>query len=50
MFNTVNWIGDSTCPIYCEDGITVYFCSDRDYIEILGLTEEEFNYINLIKF
>ena len=42
MFNTKNWIGDSTCNIYDEDGIQVDWCIEYDYLEIFGLTEEEF--------
>ena len=42
MFNTKNWIGDSMCNIYDEDGIQVDWCIECDYLEIFGLTEEEF--------
>lgn len=34
MFNTKNWIGDSTVTIYYEDGIQIDFCQEYDYVEI----------------
>lgn len=41
-FNTRNIAGDSICTVYEEDGITVDYCYYYEYIEIFGLTEEEF--------
>lgn len=46
MFNTKNWIGDSTVTIYYEDGIQIDFCQEYDYVEIFGLTNEEFESLN----
>lgn len=42
MFDTRNIVGDSMVTIYDEDGITVDYCHDYSYIEIFGLTDEEF--------
>lgn len=41
-FNTRNVAGDSMETIYDEDGITVDYCYYYSYIEIFGLTDEEF--------
>ena len=41
-FDTRNWAGDSLYTVYEEDGITVDYCYYYEYIEIFGLTEEEF--------
>lgn len=41
-FNTRNITGDTMTTIYTEDGITVDACYEWDYIEVFGLTEEEF--------
>lgn len=41
-FNTRNIIGDYMETVYDEDGIVVDYCYDYDYIEIFGLTDEEF--------
>lgn len=41
VFATRNVVGDKTETIYEEDGITVEYCRDWGYIEILGLTDEE---------
>ncbi len=46
-FNTRNLVGDPMDTIYEEDGIVVDICYDYDYIEIFGLTDEEFE--NLIE-
>lgn len=42
MFDTRNIVGDRMVTIYDEDGITVDYCPDYDYIEIFGLTDEQF--------
>lgn len=41
-FNTRNWIGDNMETVYDEDGIIVDYCYNYGYIEIFGLTDEEF--------
>lgn len=41
-FNTRNIIGDPMCTIYDEDGITVDMCYEWSYIEIFGLTQQQF--------
>lgn len=41
-FNTRNWIGDDMVTIYEKDGIQIDYAPDYDYIEIFGVSEEEF--------
>lgn len=41
-FDTINTEGDSMETIYDEDGITVDYCYYYEYIEIFGLTNEEY--------
>ena len=41
-FNTRNVVGDEMVTIYDDDGIIVDMCYDYGYIEIFGLTEEEY--------
>ena len=41
-FNTRNIVGDSMTTIYDSDGITVDFCYSYDYLEIFGLTGEQY--------
>ena len=48
MFDTRNWVGDSMCNIYNEDGIVVDYCYGYEYIEIFGLTNEQFEYVENI--
>ena len=45
MFSTRNMVGDSLYPIYEEDGITIDYCSNYEYIEIFGLNKREFDTI-----
>ena len=45
MFDTRNWTGDRTERIYTEDGISVDFCPGYMYVEIFGLTDEEFRFV-----
>ena len=42
MFNTRNVVGDEMRTIFDKGGITVDICDDWGYIEIFGLTDEEF--------
>lgn len=48
MFNTRNWVGDSMVNIYDENGIEVDYCYDYEYIEVFGLSEEQFKELNKI--
>lgn len=41
-FNTRNIVGDSMTTIYDSDGITVDFCYHYGYLEIFGLTDEQY--------
>lgn len=41
-FDMINTEGDSMETIYDEDGITVDYCYYYEYIEIFGLTNEEY--------
>ena len=41
-FNTKNIIGDYMENVYDEDNIQVDYCPNHEYIEIFGLTDEEF--------
>lgn len=43
VFNTRNIAGDYMVTVYCADDIQVDYCADWEYIEIFGLTEEEFD-------
>ena len=47
MFNNRNWVGDSMCNIYNQDGIVVDYCYGYEYIEVFGLTDEEFERIDI---
>lgn len=42
MFDSRNIVGDSMVTIYDADGIIVDYCYGYDYIEIFGLTDEQF--------
>ena len=41
LFDTRNICGDETGCVYDENGISIDYCSDWDYLEIFGLTQEE---------
>ena len=41
-FNSRNLVGDQMYTIYDEDGITVDMCYEWSYIEIFGLTQQQF--------
>lgn len=41
-FNTRNLVGDAMVTVYTKDGIQVDEAFEWGYIEIFGLTEEEF--------
>lgn len=42
VYSCTNKTGDRTAEVYCADGVTVLYSPDYDYLEILGLTDEEF--------
>lgn len=42
MFDTPSMMGDYRFPIYNEDGISVLYAPGYDYIEIFGISNEEF--------
>lgn len=41
-FNTRNIVGDYMVNVYDEDGIEVDYAPGYDYVEIFGLSDEEF--------
>lgn len=43
MFDTRNTVGDWMTTIYMNHGVTIDYCPSWLYIEIFGLTDEEFN-------
>lgn len=45
MFNTRNIVGDAMTTIYDEDGIVIDYCYSWDYVEIFGLSYEEFTVV-----
>lgn len=42
MFDTPNIVGDFMVPIYEKYDILVLFAPEYDYIEIFGISDEEF--------
>lgn len=42
IFNCRSWTADAKAKIYSEDGVDVLYAYYWDYIEVLGLTDEEF--------
>ena len=42
-FNCQCSFGDYRKSIYRENGVEILYCPDWNYLEILGLTEEEYN-------
>ena len=42
MFDTPSLVNDFRLPIYSEDEITVLWAPGYDYIEIYGISDEEF--------
>lgn len=41
-FDTRNVVGDPMETIYEADGITIDYCEGYDYLEIFGLSDEEY--------
>lgn len=48
MFNTKNIAGDYMITIYDEDNIEVDYAPSYEYIEIFGLSKDEFEHVNNI--
>ena len=46
MFDTRNFVGDQMFTIYNEDGFVVDYCYEYGYIEVFGLSDEEFNILD----
>lgn len=46
-FNSRNTSGDEMCTIYSEDDIIVDYCGVWEYIEVFGLTEDEFQELKI---
>lgn len=46
-FNTRNTAGDAMYCDYDKDGITMDVCYQYEYVEIFGLTKEEWNEITV---
>ena len=45
VFNCESLVGDEREVVYSKDGVKVLVCYYWDYVEILGLSEAEFNSI-----
>ena len=43
VFDSESLVGDCRDLVYDEDGIEVYVCYYYEYVEILGLSKDEFN-------
>ena len=41
-FNTRNIVGDPMRNIYNKDGVSIDYCSQWEYIEIFGLSDEDY--------
>ena len=46
MFDTRNFVCDQMFTIYNEDGVVVDYCYEYEYIEVFGLSDEEFNILD----
>lgn len=42
MFDTRNFVGDHMITIYDSNDVVIDYCPDYDYLEIFGLTDDEF--------
>jgi hypothetical protein len=49
VFNCPSLIGDYSETVYEEDGIEVLVCDYYGYVEILGISDEEFKAISTRK-
>lgn len=43
IFYTKNWAGDEMFTIYDKDNIVIDYSPYYDYVEIFGMTEEDYN-------
>ena len=46
LFDSRNVVGDKMNTVYKQDGIQVDFCEYYDYLEIFGLSEEEWEVLH----
>ena len=44
IYNSRNTAGDGMQNIYAEDGVQIDFCYEYSYIEVFGLSTEEFRW------
>jgi hypothetical protein len=42
VYNTYNTVGDPTKKVYDKDGVEIRQCSSMGYIEVIGITPEEY--------
>jgi hypothetical protein len=49
VFNCPSLVGDYRETVYEEDGIEVLVCYYWDYVEVLGISDEEFKAISTRK-
>lgn len=49
VFNCESLFNDARECVYSEDGIRVLVCYYWDYVEVLGISDEEFKAISTIK-
>ena len=48
VFDTRNIVGDPMENIYDKDGIQIDVCYAYEYVEVFGLSEEEFKELSLL--
>lgn len=48
-FCTRNTVGDEMATIYKKDGVTIDFCPSYWYIEVFGLTDEDFDKLRAVE-
>lgn len=46
IFNSRNTVGDPMKLIYAKDGVTIESCDGMRYLEIFGITKEEYNQLH----
>ena len=42
LFDSRNTVGDYMETVYEEDGVTIDYCPHYDYLEIFGLSDDEY--------
>lgn len=45
IYNSRNIVGDEMETVYSKDGVTIDACYNWDYIEVFGLTDEDFKQV-----